>query len=159
VYQTATATRMKLFISIATAIGLVAVVSAQSTAGLKSLLERRMPNHVKDFDLKIVNATMLGVKNTTAVYDSYSVTSKKDGRVEIHGTTVSALSLGLHRYATDVLHLDIYWFVGSRLYLAPTPLPQVNGTLIGSSVVPWRYHFNTGASQLWDKVKPSSCFL
>lgn len=29
------------------------------------------------------------------------------------------------------------------MYLAPTPLPKINGTYTGNSIVPWRYHFNT----------------
>lgn len=123
--------------------GLAAMAAAQSTAGLTSLLQRRMPNHVADFSFKIVNASSIGVSNSS-LHDSYTVTSSPNGTIHVQGTTISALSQGLHRYVTDVLHLDIYWFVGSRLYLAPTPLPGFNGTLTGSSVVPWRYHFNTG---------------
>jgi len=107
-----------------------------------------MPNHVNDFTFKLVNASALGVTNSSAhnstVYDSYSVSRTANGTVAIEGTTISALSQGLHRYTTDVLHLDIYWFVGSRLYLAPSPLPKFEGVLTGGSVVPWRYHFNTG---------------
>jgi len=92
--------------------------------------------------------TNSGAHNASAhnstVYDSYSVSRTANGTVAIEGTTISALSQGLHRYTTDVLHLDIYWFVGSRLYLAPSPLPKFEGVLTGGSVVPWRYHFNTG---------------
>lgn len=42
-----------------------------------------------------------------------------------------------------MVEVDIYWFIGSRLHLAPSELPSVNGTLSGASTVPWRYHFNT----------------
>jgi len=122
---------------------LAVVVTAQSTAGLTNLVARRLPQHVNDFKFRLVNATSIGVTNSSC-HDSYTVTSSSDGTISIEGTTVSALSQGLHRYTADILHLDIYWFVGSRLYLAPSPLPAFNGTLSGSSVVPWRYHFNTG---------------
>ena len=50
----------------------------------------------------------------------------------------------LHRYLSEVAHVDIYWFIGSRLHLAPAELPRLSAPLKGSSVVPWRYHFNTG---------------
>lgn len=50
----------------------------------------------------------------------------------------------LHRYLTDVAHVDIYWYIGSRLDIAPAELPRLSAPLKGSSIVPWRYHFNTG---------------
>lgn len=50
----------------------------------------------------------------------------------------------LHRYLTDFAHVDIYWFIGSRLHLAPSDLPLLQVPLNGASTVPWRYHFNTG---------------
>lgn len=54
------------------------------------------------------------------------------------------LNIGrLHWYLSSVVHVDIYWFVGSRLHLAPQTLPRLNSTYSGSSIVPWRYHFNT----------------
>lgn len=122
---------------------LASIVTAQSTAGLTSLVARRLPQHVDDFEFHVVNASSIGVTNSS-LHDSYTVTSLSNGTISIQGTTISALSQGLHRYVADVLHLDIYWFVGSRLYLTPSPLPAFDGTLKGSSVVPWRYHFNTG---------------
>jgi len=134
---------MKLATYLPCFFSLASFVTAQSTAGLASLVARRMPAHINDFKFQIVNATSIGVTNSS-YHDSYTVTSSPNGTISIHGTTISALSQGLHRYVADILHLDIYWFVGSRLYLAPSPLPAFNGTLRGSSVVPWRYHFNTG---------------
>jgi alpha-N-acetylglucosaminidase len=50
----------------------------------------------------------------------------------------------LHRYLTDVVHVDIYWFIGSRLNVAPSKLPNLTEPIRGFSTVPWRYHFNTG---------------
>lgn len=52
--------------------------------------------------------------------------------------------LRLHRYLTDAVHVDIYWFIGSRLDVAPSNLPRLDKPIHGSSTVPWRYHFNTG---------------
>ena len=49
---------------------------------------------------------------------------------------------------TDVAHVDIYWFIGSRLDQAPPKLPRLTSPIRGSSTVPWRYHFNTGKTAL-----------
>lgn len=49
----------------------------------------------------------------------------------------------LHRYFTDVADVDIWWFIGSQMHNAPSPLPTFATPLKGSSIVPWRYHFNT----------------
>ncbi|KAJ5377133.1 uncharacterized protein N7496_004542 [Penicillium cataractarum] len=51
----------------------------------------------------------------------------------------------LRQYLTEVAHVDIYWFIGSRLDQAPSKLPRLAKPLQGSSTVPWRYHFNTGS--------------
>jgi hypothetical protein len=53
-------------------------------------------------------------------------------------------SNGLHRYLTDVVNTDIFWYIGSQLDAGPSTLPTLNAPIIGSSIVPWRYHFNTG---------------
>lgn len=50
----------------------------------------------------------------------------------------------LHRYVSDVAHVDIYWYIGNRLNQAPAQLPRLSEPISGSSIVPWRYHFNTG---------------
>lgn len=51
-------------------------------------------------------------------------------------------SCSLRHYATDALYLDDFWFVKQRTI--SKPLPALNETLVGASVVPWRYNFNTG---------------
>lgn len=50
----------------------------------------------------------------------------------------------LHRYLTDTLHVDIFWYIGSRLDQGPSSLPPLDAPVSGASIVPWRYHFNTG---------------
>lgn len=60
--------------------------------------------------------------------------------------------LSLHRYLSDVAHVDIYWFIGSRLDVAPSELPHLTSPIHGSSTVPWRYHFNTGMPPLIPSV-------
>lgn len=54
----------------------------------------------------------------------------------------------LRRYLTDIAHVDIYWYIGSRLHAAPLPLPALKEPLKGESIVQWRYHFNTGKINL-----------
>ncbi|KAF7561562.1 hypothetical protein G7046_g2577 [Stylonectria norvegica] len=51
--------------------------------------------------------------------------------------------VGLHAYLANVAHVDIWWFVGNRLDQAPKVLPKLSTPLNGSSVVPYRYYFNT----------------
>ena len=65
----------------------------------------------------------------------------------------------LHRYLTDVARVDIYWYIGSRLDLAPADLPPVCNPITGSSTVPWRYHFNTGWNplQLRSELPANAC--
>jgi hypothetical protein len=54
----------------------------------------------------------------------------------------------LHRYLTDVVHVDIFWYIGSRLDVGPSILPALDTPIKGSSIVPWRYHFNTGEPEI-----------
>lgn len=47
-----------------------------------------------------------------------------------------------HSYLTEFGGVDIWW-TGSRLDQLPSRLPSVGTSVKGSSIVPWRYHFNT----------------
>ncbi|EPS27157.1 putative alpha-N-acetylglucosaminidase [Penicillium oxalicum 114-2] len=126
--------------TIAVIVWLLAAASyAQSTTGLYGLLRRRLPNHVDRFRFT-VDATCC---SETQGYDHYVVTDGHNGTISIRGSSISALSTGLRRYLTDIAHVDIYWFIGSRLDQAPAVLPCVTEPIHGSSTVPWRYHFNT----------------
>ncbi|KAJ5155130.1 uncharacterized protein N7500_010569 [Penicillium coprophilum] len=115
---------------------LSAVTVAQSTEGIFNLVKRRLPDHVHDLDF-ILDTNFAGD------YDSYVVNNGRNGTISVKGNSLSALSSGLHRYLTDVAHVDIYWFIGSRLHVAPSKLPRLSRAIYGSSTVPWRYHFNT----------------
>ncbi|ESZ94395.1 hypothetical protein SBOR_5188 [Sclerotinia borealis F-4128] len=117
---------------------IVQAEAAQSTQGLVDLLHRRLPAHVDDFKFQIRRNHTLGVTN-----DEYVVSQTSRGMILVEGNSLSALASGLHRYFADVLHIDIWWYIGSQLHLAPEKLPPLNSTLKGSSIVPWRYHFNT----------------
>ncbi|KAJ5111598.1 hypothetical protein N7532_002133 [Penicillium argentinense] len=115
-----------------------ASAAAQSVEGLYSLVKRRMPDHLDQFRFSI-NSSLTHLDG----YDQFRVQSAPNGTLLVEGCSISALSSGLHRYLTDVAHVDIYWFIGSRLHLAPSKLPALKAPLKGASMVPWRYHFNT----------------
>ncbi|ETN41888.1 uncharacterized protein HMPREF1541_03827 [Cyphellophora europaea CBS 101466] len=110
-----------------------------TTAGIKELIARRLPNHVDKIQLQLIDE-----KGTNWTQnDQYSVSSASSGAILVEGNSVSAIAVGLRRYLTEKANVDIYWYIGSRLQLAPTVLPNLSEPLTGSSVVPWRYHFNT----------------
>ncbi|KAF7715307.1 Alpha-N-acetylglucosaminidase [Penicillium ucsense] len=112
---------------------------AQSTQGLYNLVKRRLSNHANHFDFTIDKSCCAGIDG----YDRFMVSNGPNNTISIKGTSISALSSGLRRYLTDIAHVDIYWFIGSRLEQAPAILPSLNQPIQGSSTVRWRYHFNT----------------
>jgi alpha-N-acetylglucosaminidase len=73
----------------AAAISTVAGIAAPSTAGIKALVQRRLPRHAESFEFAIVNATQPGQQN-----DSYTVSSTSHDKILIQGNTLSALSTG-----------------------------------------------------------------
>lgn len=137
---------MKLFLALTAASAAIGTALAQSTTGIQALVARRLPQHQHDFIFSITassqNNTVTGKQN-----DHYTV-SECNGKILVQGNSISALSSGLHRYLSDVAHVDIYWYPGSQLQRAPKTLPLPSSPLNGSSIVPWRYHFNTGKSSV-----------
>ncbi|KAF2626397.1 glycoside hydrolase family 89 protein [Macroventuria anomochaeta] len=110
-----------------------------STSGLYSLIERRLPSHSGQFEFHLEEA-----HNTSVAQNSkYAISTASNGSVIICGGSLSALSVGLRHYLSDVAHVDIYWFIGNELDKAASPLPGINGTITRQSTVPWRYFFNT----------------
>ncbi|WPH04218.1 Hypothetical protein R9X50_00710700 [Acrodontium crateriforme] len=124
-----------------------AFASAYSTAGIEALVRRRLPDHCNDitFSLTVPPSYSSSVnKSAFASHnDSYAVSNGGAGKIHISGTSPSALATGLRYYLKEFANVDIHWFLGSRLNLAPKHLPAVNSTLKGASIVPYRYHFNT----------------
>lgn len=116
-----------------------------STAGIEALVKRRLPGHSRSFDFSLAAAGSFNgnTSKASAQSDQYTVSNGLNNTIAISGSSESALASGLRWYLTTYAHVDIYWFIGSRLHLAPSPLPKVNGTHRGASTVPWRYHFNT----------------
>ncbi|GAB7342283.1 hypothetical protein MBLNU457_g0518t1 [Dothideomycetes sp. NU457] len=116
--------------------------TTNSTQGVLDLVQRRLPNHVNDFTFVLTNQSYT-TNITQAPNDHYTVSNAANGKIQISGNSPIALTSGLRWYLSNIAHVDIFWFIGSRLHLAPYQLPKMNGTYTGSSIVPWRYHFNT----------------
>ncbi|KAF2788918.1 glycoside hydrolase family 89 protein [Melanomma pulvis-pyrius CBS 109.77] len=118
------------------------VAATPSTQGLYDLVKRRLPSHCEDFVFFLDNSTAPS-NSTGPGLDEYAISTLGNGSIAIEGSSLSALATGLRRYLTDVAHVDIHWFIGSRLDEAASPLPRPNSTISGKSIVPWRYYFNT----------------
>ena len=134
---------MRFIHSLVAIVAWLSVGIAQSTAGIEALVRRRMPNHVDSFVFSLENGYDAAANITHPPNDEYTISHGENGQINICGNSPIALASGLRWYLTNYVHVDIYWFIGSRLHLAPQQLPQVNSTYHGSSIVPWRYHFNT----------------
>ncbi|CAI6337202.1 unnamed protein product [Periconia digitata] len=125
-------------------IGLLAplhlVAAISSTQPLYDLVERRLPGHSGDF------VFLLDEKGdpdgSVPSNDRYSISTDSNDAITIIGNSVSALTTGLRRYMVDVVHTDLYWFLGSQNESEPILL-RPDTTINGSSIVPWRYYFNT----------------
>ncbi|TVY80301.1 Alpha-N-acetylglucosaminidase, partial [Lachnellula suecica] len=125
-------------------VAVVTAVTAQSTQGILDLVQRRLPNHVDAFEFRLTGNETFPISTAIrAVNDEYTISSTSDGKTLVEGNSVIALASGLHRYLTDTVHVDIFWYIGSRLDTGPDTLPPLDEPINGSSIVPWRYHFNT----------------
>ncbi|KAL6895990.1 glycoside hydrolase family 89 protein [Trichoderma longibrachiatum] len=121
-----------------TAVGVAASSHQSPTEGVESLVKRRLPQHVDSFEFVLEPSHGSGLLN-----DTYTVSSTNNGKVRIEGTTTSALLSGLHKYLSGEANVDIWWFTGSQLHQAPKTLPKLKVPIKGSSVVPYRYYWNT----------------
>lgn len=127
------------------ALGRAATAEA-SVQGLYDLVERHLPAHSRNFTF-VLEQDVSQSNGSGLANDKYSI-FELNRSITIQGNTLSALSTGLRRYFTDVAHVDMYWFIGSRLDQIASPLPMPNRTITGESIVPWRYFFNTGTFSL-----------
>lgn len=135
--------RLKLVITFAASCLAALTPSSNSTNGIKGLVSRRLPDHAESFTFDIVNATTEPYSISSAPIDTYTVSPGDNGTIHISGNSGIALASGLRWYLVTYCNVDIYWFLEPKLNDVPTPLPTVNDTYYGSSIVPWRYHFNT----------------
>ncbi|KLJ13300.1 hypothetical protein EMPG_09412 [Blastomyces silverae] len=133
---------MRLFGPLIILLGAIFVEAADrhTTDGITRFLERRLPNHVNDFKFSLVGPLRTSDDWTN---DKYTVFTGSNGKINVQANSLSGLFQGLHRYLADVVHVDIFWFIGNRLSLAPRKLPKLDKPLKGESSVPWRYHLNT----------------
>ncbi|KAF4628191.1 hypothetical protein G7Y89_g9960 [Cudoniella acicularis] len=135
---------MWLFICLTWSLTAILTAAAQSTQGIQDLVKRRLPNHVNEFEFLLTcNETTPISTAIREVNDNYTISSTAGGKILVEGNSLIALASGLHRYLTDVVNVDIFWYIGSRLDVGPSSLPTVETPINGASVVPWRYHFNT----------------
>ncbi|KAH8601973.1 putative alpha-N-acetylglucosaminidase [Bisporella sp. PMI_857] len=135
---------MMLSILLVATFSVLSSALSYSTKGIEDLVKRRLPEHADAFEFRLLgNSTDLISSKNQPMNDEYSISSTADGKILVQGNSPIALSSGLHRYLTDVVHVDVFWFIGSQLHHAPNLLPRPATVITGSSIVPWRYHFNT----------------
>jgi len=65
---------------------------SQSTQGILDLVQRRLPDHVDDFEFQLL-ASGTG-NNSKPVNDNYIISSTTDAKILIQGNSLSALSSG-----------------------------------------------------------------
>ena len=133
-----------VLVALAFALGVRATTEHDPTAGIKSLVKRRLPDYVDCFSFSIEPSKYsYNESATTPPNDEYTVSNGDNGIIDISGNSPIALASGLRWYLANVLHLDIYWFIGSNYDLLHGDLPPLNDTYHGSSIVPYRYWANT----------------
>ncbi|OJD13955.1 hypothetical protein AJ78_05642 [Emergomyces pasteurianus Ep9510] len=133
---------MRLFGPLILLFGAIFIEASDShaTDGIIRFLERRLPSHVDSFKFSLVGPLR---PSGEWVNDKYTVSTDCGGKIHVQANSMSGLFQGLHRYLSDVVHVDIFWYIGNRLSLAPRKLPAVRKPLKGESSVPWRYQLNT----------------
>ncbi|KAH7884143.1 glycoside hydrolase family 89 protein, partial [Phlebopus sp. FC_14] len=112
----------------------------QLLAGIRALVERRIPQHADSFHFALTpsNASQYPALDTFTLVDA-----SPDGGILIECSTVSACARGLYTYVTELGGVDIWW-TGSRLDQLPSHLPAIGNTPITrSAIVPYRYFLNT----------------
>ncbi len=103
---------------------------AQSTAGIEALIRRRLPSHEGKLSFSITDSpsSTSAFNITERPNDMYEICNGNNGTIQISGNTPIALAYGLRYYLNTYLNVDMYWFIGSQLHLAPSELPRVNAT-------------------------------
>lgn len=128
---------MHLVHALITAAAFLTACHAQSTLGIEALVRRRMQNHADSFAFSLKDQGVASANLTHPPNDEYTISNGENGTIAIFGNSPIALASGLRWYLTKYVHVDLYWFIGSGLRLAPQQLPRINGTYHGSSIVPW----------------------
>ena len=76
-----------LFVAAFTAI--CAAASTPSTQGIRDLVQRRLPQHVKSFEFELVD-----VKTLDGQLDEYTISSLANAKTLVQGNSLSALASG-----------------------------------------------------------------
>lgn len=103
-----------------------------SVSGVQQLIKRMIGPAVGHFELKIIEAD----KGS----DVFEIRSVEKNRIEIQGTSETALASGFHWYLKHVCELHISW-CGSRLAL-PAELPDIQEPICQVSPYALRYNLN-----------------
>ncbi|KAF8452247.1 glycoside hydrolase family 89 protein [Boletus edulis BED1] len=110
-----------------------------SLDGLYSLVKRRIPSHSDSFQFDLVPDDCALDTFTLSDVDSHS---QGNAQINIQCSSVSACARGLYTYLTEYGGVDIWW-TGSRLDDLPDKLPSIGAPVTHSSLVKYRYFFNT----------------
>ncbi|TQV96126.1 alpha-N-acetylglucosaminidase [Cordyceps javanica] len=133
---------MRLLATLCVGAGLLAHAAPTSTDGIRALADRFLDGKGDTFEFTLSGDHDRWSRWNAPVNDNYTVAASENGKIRIHGTTLSALARGLRHYANDVLHVDDFWFF-DRSQKLPDRLPPPANPIAGSSSVPWRYNLNT----------------
>lgn len=78
------------------ALGIVAITAQSiSTDGITDLVQRRLPDHVDDFEFQLSgNATISVFNITSAINDEYIISSTLNNKILIEGNSLIALASG-----------------------------------------------------------------
>ncbi|KIJ08773.1 glycoside hydrolase family 89 protein [Paxillus involutus ATCC 200175] len=129
-------------LALGSAVGFVRPVLAISKEleGLYSLVQRRLPAHTNSFTFTLTSGN--STADTFTLSDATLSHGYGNSQINIECTSISACARGLYTYLTEFGGVDIWW-TGSRLDQLPSKLPSIGTPVTRSSLVKYRYFFNT----------------
>ncbi|KAF8556641.1 glycoside hydrolase family 89 protein [Imleria badia] len=137
--------RFVLFVAFGAAAQASATGATQTNGGvdgLYSLVQRRIPAHSQSFNFVLVPDDTLLDTFTLSDIDAHGGQGNTQSQINIQCTSISACARGLYTYLTEYGGVDIWW-TGSRLDDLPQQLPSIGTPVTHSSLVKYRYFFNT----------------
>ena len=73
---------------------LIVTAASQSIQGILDLVQRRLPDHVGNFEFRLVGNENASFSVTTKENDQYSVSSTAGGKILVEGNSLIALTSG-----------------------------------------------------------------
>jgi alpha-N-acetylglucosaminidase len=73
---------------------LIVTAPSQSIQGILDLVQRRLPDHVGNFEFRLVGNENVSSSIMTKENDQYIVSSTADGKILVEGNSVIALASG-----------------------------------------------------------------